>query len=266
MANVICINNNKGGVLKTTTTSNLAGVLSDLKKKVLIVDADNQSNISISFGLNPDNFRTTIYDVLVDGLPPEDAIVSVNKHIDLLPSNLDLASFEFDVIRNPVKYPKPFLLMKNALDHLRNTYDYILIDTPPSLGLMNGNVFSFAEKVIIPFEPESYAMRSLMAVVSTVNDFKSVNPDIDIMGVLFTKVVHNSNLHDIIKQQTKQYSFENNFETFTTEIPRTVQYASSVGFDRLPETMSNKKSEKSKFYFSIWKEIENKLERSVANA
>ncbi|MDQ0976653.1 chromosome partitioning protein [Neobacillus niacini] len=259
MGIVLCVNNNKGGVLKTTTTSNLAGVLSYLKKKVLVVDADNQSNVSISFGLNPDNFRTTIYDVLVGGVPVEDTIVKIDKYIDLVPSNLDLVSFEFDVIGNPNKYPKPFLLMKDALDHLRDQYDYILIDTPPSLSLMNGNVFSFADNVIIPFEPEAYAMRSLMAVTTTVNDFKGINPNLEIMGVIFTKVVHNANLHEVISQETKKYAFENGYKTFETVIPRTVQYANSIGFDRKPVTISNRKSEKSQLYFSLWNEIENTL-------
>lgn len=263
MGTVICVNNNKGGVLKTTTTSNLAGVLSSQKKRVLVVDADNQSNVSISFGINPDTFRTTIYDVLVDDVPPEDTIIKIDKYIDLIPSNLDLVSFEFQVIGNPSKYPKPFELMKRSLTHLREYYDYILIDTPPSLSLMNGNVFSFADRVIIPYEPETYAMRSLMAVYSTVNDFKEINPNLEILGVLFTRVVHNANLHEVVKQETKQYAVEKGFKTFNTEIPRTVQYANSVGFDRKPITLTNKKHEKAKVYFQLWKEIESTLKGGV---
>lgn len=262
---IICVNNNKGGVLKTSTVTNLAGVLSSKKKKVLIVDTDNQSNVAMSFGMKPDNFRTTIYDVLVHGLPPEDAIVNVNKYIDLLPSNLDLVPFEFEVIGNPSEYPEPFILLKNALHHLTDKYDYILIDTPPSLSLMNGNVFTFADKVLIPFEPEAYAMRSLLAVLSTVKDFKKeYNHDLDILGVVFTKVVFNSNLHIGIKQETRKYAVEQDFTVFTTEIPRTVEYANSVGFDSKPITLLKKKNhEKSKVYHDLWKEIELKIERDV---
>jgi chromosome partitioning protein len=262
---IIAVNNNKGGVLKTSTVTNIAGVLANRKKKVLIVDADNQSNVSLSFGENPDNFRTSLYDVLVGGVPPEDAIYSVHKYIDVLPSNTDLVSFEFDVIGDSEHYPEPFYLMKEALNHLRNDYDYILIDTPPSLSLMNGNVFSFVDEVLIPFEPEAYAMRSLIAVVQTINDFKEeYNPEINIIGILPTKVVFNSNLHIGIKEETRKFAFENSINMFTTEIPRTVQYANAVGFDRTPVTLLKKaKDEKAKLFYSLWDEIENKIKGSV---
>jgi len=253
---IIAVNNNKGGVLKTTTVTNLAGVLSQENKRVLIVDADNQSNVSLSFGLNPDKFRTTLYDVLVGGVPPEDAIINLHKNIDLLPSNLDLINFEFDVIGDRKHYTEPYELMKNALHHLQFKYDYILIDTPPSLSLMNSNVFTFADKVLIPTEPESYALRSVMAVIDTIKMFKGVyNPALDIAGILFTKVVHNSNLHDGTKQEIKKFGDKTNVKIFETEVPRTVQYANSVGFDRLPATLVSKKSDKSQLYFAVWKEL-----------
>lgn len=257
-AKVICINNNKGGVLKTTTTSNLAGVLSALKKKVLVIDADNQSNVSISFGfMNPEEeFRTSLYDILVGGVPAEDSIVKINKYIDLIPSTLELVSFEWEVIGDRKNFPQPYVLMKKAFNHLRKDYDYILIDTPPSLSLMNGNVFSFADHVIIPFEPEAYAMRSLIAVTNTIQDFKKINPNINIEGVIFTKVVHNSNLHEIVKQGTRQYSMENGYQAFEVEIPRTVTYANSVGFEGKPITLVNPNHFKSQVYFDLWKEIE----------
>lgn len=256
---IIAVNNNKGGVLKTTTVTNLASVLSKNKKKVLIVDADNQSNASLSFGLNPDKFRTTIYDVLVDNLPPEDAIVKIDKYIDLLPSNLELVSFEFDVIGNIVKYPEPFQLMKKSLHHLEEKYEFILIDTPPSLGLMNGNVFTFADKVIIPFEPEAYSMRSVMSVVQTVQDFQEeLNPELEIIGLLRTKYIWNSNLHIGVTEEIKKYADKHGISVFETEIPRTVEYANAVGFDRKPIAML-KKNAKGKLYFALWEEIEERL-------
>lgn len=260
---IIAVNNNKGGVLKTTVVTNLAGVLAYYKKKVLIIDADNQSNVALSFGENPDEFRTSLYDVLIGGVPPEDAIQKVHKYIDILPSNTDLVSFEFDVIGNPKKYPEPFTIMKNALEHLKEQYDYIFIDTPPSLSLMNGNVFSFADKVLIPFEPEKYSMRSLIAVVNTIKDFKEdINPDIEIIGIMGTKVVYNANLHSDILQQTRKFGFENNLPVFETLISRTVEYATSVGYDLLPVTLAKRPyHEKAMPFHQIWKEIENQLQK-----
>lgn len=260
---IICINNNKGGVLKTTTVTNLAGVLASKKNKVLIVDADNQSNVSLSFGINPDNLRTSIYDVLVHDLPAEDAIIQVHKDIDVLPSNRELISFEFDVIGNIKEYPEPFYIMKESLQHLTSVYDYILIDTPPSLSVMNGNVFTFSEKVIIPFAPELYSMRSLIDVVITINDFKKEhNPSLNILGVLPTLVNTQTNLHMDIIQETKKYAFENNVPVFDTVIPRTVQFANAVSYNKVPATLMKKK-DKAELYFDLWDEIENTFEGNV---
>jgi len=260
---IIAVNNNKGGVLKTTTTSNLAGVLASKKKRVLLVDADNQSNLALSFGHNPDNYRTTLYDVLVGGVPPEDAIQQVNEYIDLLPSNDELISFEFDVIGDTETFTEPFFLMKKALSHLVPLYDYILIDTPPSLSLMNGNVFAFADKILIPYQPEAYSMRSLLAVIRTIKEFTSdINPSLDILGVVFTKVIANSNLHGAIIQETKKYAVEKDVHVFETMIPRSVQYANSIGFDAKPLTFL-KKSEKGKLYFDLWDEIEIEIRKEL---
>lgn len=258
---IICVNNNKGGVLKTTSVTNIAGVLASKKKKVLIVDADNQSNVALSFGMNPDNFRTSIYDVLVHGLPPEDAIVQVHKYIDVLPSNRELISFEFDIIGNIENYPEPFYLMKNSLKHLQDEYDFILIDTPPSLSLMNGNVFTFSDKVLIPFAPELFSMRSLLEVVDTIKEFKEeYNQNLEILGVLRTLVNIQTNLHTDVIQETQKYTFENNIHVFDTIIPKTIQFANAVSYNRKPATLLKKK-DKALLYFDLWDEIEKQFER-----
>ncbi|MHC5291122.1 Sporulation initiation inhibitor protein Soj [Bacillus licheniformis] len=265
MGNVICVNNNKGGVLKTTTVTNLAGVLANEKQRVLIVDADNQSNVALSFGMNPDEFRTSLYDVLADGVPAEDAIIPVHKYIDLLPSNRDLISFEFDVIGNIRKYPEPFYLMKDALEHLKNRYDYILIDTPPSLGLMNGNVFTFTDNVIIPYAPELFSMRSLVEVIDTINDFKKQhNPDLKILGVLRTLVNLRATLHGDIIQETNKFAASNDIHIYETIIPRTIQFANSVSYNKIPATLQpKKKQDKAELFYQLWKEIENQFKGSV---
>ncbi|AWG44848.1 chromosome partitioning protein ParA (plasmid) [Priestia filamentosa] len=259
---VICINNNKGGVLKTTTTTNLAGVLASKGEKILIVDADNQSNVSLSFGLVPDDFRTSLYDVLTGGVPAEDCIASIHTNIDLLPSNRELISFEFDVIGDIQSYPEPFYLMKDNLEHLRKKYDYILIDTPPSLGLMNGNVFTFSDYVLIPYAPELFSMRSLIEVVNTINDFKELhNPDLEILGVLRTIVNSITNLHNDVIQETNKYADQHQINVFETVIPDTVQFSNAVAYHRLPATLIPKKKnfDKAELYFQLWEEIQNKL-------
>ncbi|MGP6151697.1 ParA family protein [Priestia flexa] len=114
MAKVIAVSTNKGGVLKSSIVSNLAGVLSKEGKKVLIIDTDNQGNASISFGENPDNFELTLYDVLLEGIEPKKAIVNVHKNIDILPSNDDMGFFEFDVISQLDKFKKTIIFIKKC--------------------------------------------------------------------------------------------------------------------------------------------------------
>lgn len=260
---IICVNNNKGGVLKTTIATNIAGVLALKKKKVLIVDCDNQSNVLLSFGKNPDEYRTSLYDVLIDNLPPEDTIIPVHEYIDILPSNNDLTSFEIEVNEDGEKYPEPYLMLKNALEHLRGSYDYILIDTPPSLGLINGNVFSFADKVLIPFQPEPYSMRSLKNVINTIDLFKkNFNPNIEILGIVKTLVHPTANLHADVLQETNAYAYENGIHMFDTVFPRSVQFASAVGYSKLPAVLM-KKIDKGALYFDLTEEILTKLEGSV---
>ena len=259
---IICINNNKGGSLKTTVTTNLAGVLASQGKKVLIIDTDNQSNVAMTFGHNPDDYNYGLFDVLVDGLPAEHAIINVHENIDILPATDDLVAFDFEVIGNNEQYPFPFHIMKDKCSHLKSQYDYILIDTPPSLSLMVGNVFTFADKVLIPFTPETYSMRSLVKVVSALNEFKAThNPNIELLGVVATMVKAQTTLHTGVMQETRKFAHENDLKMFESFIPNTVRYASAVAFDRLPATLLEKRNDKAEVYFDLWKEIESHVQQ-----
>lgn len=260
MAKVICVNNNKGGSLKTTMTTNLAGVLAKEGFKVLIIDADNQSNVALTFGKNPDKFKAGLYQVLVGEMKAESVIVHVHKNIDILPSNTDLIGFDFTVIGNPERYRQPFRLMKEACDYLRESYDYILIDTPPSLSLMVGNAFTFADEVLIPYTPESYSMRSLIKVIETLDDFKeSFNPDLKLMGIVGTMVNYRTTLHTEVMQETRKYALQNGLTFFDTFIPHSIRFASSVAYEGIPATLSDSKQslDKAEIFFELWKEIKN---------
>lgn len=262
MGKVICVNNNKGGVLKTTTVTNLAGVIASYRKKVLIIDADNQSNVSVAFGKNPDDFRTSLYDVLMGNVPAEDAIYSAHEFIDVLPSNRDLLEFEFDVLSDTKKYPEPFFLMTDTLGHLNKYYDYILIDTPPSLGLMNGNVFTFADYVIIPSSPELFAYRSLIEVLDTIYMFKNKqNPALEVIGILPTLVKSRSNLHSQVIQETNKLASERGVPVFDTAITETVQFTNAILHSGVPATLlPEKKRDKANLYYDLWNEIQPAIE------
>jgi len=260
MAKVICINNNKGGSLKTTVTTNLAGVLATQGKKVLLIDADNQANVALSFGRNPDQYDVGLFQVLIGEVSAESAVVNVAENIDLIPSNSDLIGFDFTVIGSPSKYQRPFNLMRETCGTLRDKYDYILIDTPPSLSLMVGNAFTFSDEVLIPFTPENYSMRSLVKVLETLEDFKQeFNPKLNVLGVVATMVNFRTNLHTEIMQETRKYALQSGFTFFDTYIPQSIRFASSVAYEGIPATISiNKQTrERGEVFFELWKEIES---------
>lgn len=268
MAKVIAISTNKGGVLKTSSVTAIAGVLAKLGYKVLIVDTDNQGNAALSFGKNPDEFRTTIYDVMADGLVPHDPIVNVFKGIDLLPANDELAFLEFDVLRNPGKYPKPFNLLKPAIELLKPDYDYILLDTPPNLGLTQGNVLAAVDEVLIPFQPEYYSMRSLMKIMNAIQEFKEDhNPDLTIRGIFATLVNSQTVLHSEVLQECRQYCLKKGITLFDTVIPRSVKFATSVAYENLPGTLGKDKKHKAvQAYFELVEEMgihEQKKQKTV---
>jgi chromosome partitioning protein len=254
MGKVWAVSTNKGGVLKTSITTNLAGILAKTNK-VLIVDTETQGNCLVSFGINPDKQETTIYDVLVNKVPAEKAIINVYKNIDVLGANDDMEGFDFEILMNVKKYPKIFYLLKNALQQLRNKYDYILVDALPYKGLVHGNILTFADKVIIPFQPESYSMRSLVKMIKSVEDFKQHNPDLSILGVVATLVNQRTTLHSEVLQECRKYCTEQKVKLFDTIIPQSVRFASSVAYNRLPATLTDPNNDIVKNYFELLKEI-----------
>ncbi|GGL55965.1 ParA family protein [Sporolactobacillus putidus] len=258
MCIVIAVANNKGGVLKTTTVTNLAGIASQHGQRVLIIDCDNQANVSLSFNKNPDQFDNTLFDVLVDEVDPRYAIEHVTDNIDILPSNDSLSMLEFEILTNLDKYPKPFYLLRDLLKDTVNDYDVIFLDSPPNLGLVSGNVLSFADEVLIPFQPESFSMRSLIKMLDAINEFKQAhNPRLDILGVVGTLVNNRTNLHTNILDQCRKYCDHKHIRMFDTVIPRSIRFASAVAFDGLPATLvkENKNNDIVNTYINLYNEV-----------
>lgn len=263
-AKMITVTTNKGGVLKTSLSTNLAGIYSQ-KGKVLVIDADNQGNVALSFGKNPDEYENTLYDVLVHGVDYGDAIYKVSKNIDILPSNDEMAFFDFDILTNIRNYPKPFDLMRENLEGVESFYDYILIDTPPNLGLVHGNVLCFSNDVLIPFLPEVYSMRSLVKIIKSIQQFKEQhNPNLNILGVVGTLVDTRTVLHSEIMQECRKYCHEHGIRIFETVIPKSIRFASSVAYAGLPAVMVDKKHELVKSYYNLEREIYN-VEKDKSN-
>lgn len=249
------VSTNKGGVLKTSITTNLAGALSK-NGKVLIVDTDNQGNAALTFGQNPDALKTTLYDVLVEGADPRMAIFNVHTNIDMIGSNDDMTFYEFDVLTNRDKYPQPFTLLKKALEKVQEDYDYVLVDTPPNLGLVTGMVLSYATGILIPFQPESYSMRSLVKILKAMDDFKKKhNLDLSVLGVVPTLVDQRTVLHSQVLQECRKFCNDKGIRMFDTVIPRSVRFASSVAYERLPATLTEGNNPLVANYFELLEEV-----------
>lgn len=260
MTEIWAISTNKGGVLKTSITTNLAGLLSK-EGNVLIIDTDNQGNASLSFRQNPDNFEHTLYDVLINNLPAKDAIINLYENIDILPSNDEMTFFDFDVLANRDNYPNPFSILKDAVDGLRADYDFILVDTPPNIGLVTGNVLALVDKVIIPFQPETYSQRSFIKILEAIDSFKeNHNSKLEVLGVVCTLVDARTSLHSEMITLLRKLCIERGIKCFDTVIPRSVRFASSVAYEGLPATLTSVKQPLVAAYIELLEEIKESME------
>lgn len=259
MAKVIAVSTNKGGVLKSSIVTNLAGVLSKKGKKVLIIDTDNQGNAAISFNQNPDNFELTLYDVLLEGVEPEKVILNIYKNIDILPSNDDMGFFEFDVVSQLNKFNEPLTLLEKAVNKIKDHYDVIVIDCPPNLGLVLGNVLKVSDEVVIPFQPEIYSMRSLQKILKQISDFKEKhNPSLEVSGVVGTLVDSRTTLHSQVLQECRKYCFQNDVKMFDTLIPKSVRFANAVAYEKLPATLVDSRANNLiNAYYDLYEEVFN---------
>lgn len=262
MGRIIAISTNKGGVLKTSLVTNIAGVLSKTHR-VLIVDTDYQGNSLLTFGVSPRTLDLTLYDVLAEGVKAESVVTNVHENIDIVPSNKDLSLLEFNMMSNPSKYPNPFKLLKTALEPLVDRYDYVLVDTPPNMGLIQANVLSFVEEVIIPFQPETYSRLSLIEMLEFIADFqKRDNPKLSVLGIVGTLVDFRTTLHEMIMADCQKYCTDHGLRMFKTSIPRSIRFASTVAFHSLPATLvDSRKHQIVNKYFNLAREVEESVKQ-----
>lgn len=268
MTVVYAVSQNKGGAGKTTLVTNLAGALAKKhRKKVLIIDTDGQGNSAMAFGIsNPHTeIENTIYDILMGNKKPEDTILDFSKKLGLfssgalhiIPANNQMNFLEFDILPNLNQYGNPFQLLKSALGEFIKQYDYVFVDTPPSLSLVQGNVLSLADKVIIPFHPEPYGDIGLINVIDVINDFKAKeNPELEIAGVACMKVETVNAVHNDMLQVVRAYCHEQRIPVFETIIPKRARYVQSVAYEGRPSTLTKqKKKDDAKVYFNLLNEV-----------
>jgi chromosome partitioning protein len=249
MPNIIAVLNQKGGVGKTTTTINLAAFLARSGQRVLIADLDPQGNSTSGLGLDKQALDSTLYDVLFSRAELNSTIKKISDNLFILPSNANLAGAEVELVGLAARETR----LRQALAGA--DYDYILIDCPPSLGLLTINALSAAHSVLIPVQAEYYALEGLSQLLSVIQQVRaSLNPGLDILGVLITLYDSRNSLSEQVKKELENYFGAKLFETI---VPRNVRLAEAPSFGRTI-IEHDKWSKGSRAYKSLAREVQKR--------
>lgn len=248
MGKVISIANQKGGVGKTTTAINLSTILAKKGKKVLLIDADPQGNGTSGLGINKEQ-KFSVYDVLIEDIEIENTLQKTQiKNLDLCPSNINLAGAEVQLVSMENREYR----LRNKIENIKDTYDFIIIDCPPSLGLVTLNSFTASDSVLIPVQCEYYALEGLGQLLNTIELVKKhMNKDIKIEGALLTMYDARTNLSNQVVKEVKRY-FEN--KVYKNVIPRNVKLSEAPSYG-MPITLYDPRSKGAKSYEKFVKEF-----------
>lgn len=248
MGKIIAIANQKGGVGKTTTSVNLSALLAKKGKKVVLIDADPQGNATSGLGVDKD-VEKSLYDVLINEEPVAGTLQdTVEKNLKICPSNMNLAGAEVELVSQMSREHR----LKEQLEGIKDKFDYIFIDCPPSLGLITLNSFTAADSVLIPVQCEYYALEGLGQLLNTINLVKKhLNKSLEIEGALLTMYDIRTNLSNQVVKEVKKY-FDD--RVYKTVIPRNVRLSEAPSFG-MPITMYDPKSKGARSYEKLAKEF-----------
>ena len=249
MGKIIALANQKGGVGKTTTATNLSACLAEKGKKVLAIDIDPQGNMSSGLGIDKNEVENTVYELILEESSLEDCIIeNVLENVSLLSSNVNLAGAEIELIGIE---DKEFIL-KKQIEKVRDNYDFIIIDCPPSLNMLTVNAMTTADTVLVPIQCEYYALEGLSQLIHTINLVQErLNPELQIEGVVFTMYDVRTNLSNQVVETVKE-----NLDTkiYNTMIPRNIRLAEAPSYG-IPINMYDSKSAGAESYRNLAKEI-----------
>ena len=248
MGKIISIANQKGGVGKTTTSVSLSAILAKKGKKILMIDMDPQGNGTSGLGIDK-NVKFSVYDVIIDDVEIENTIKKTEiENLDVCPSNINLAGAEVELVDMEEREQR----LKSKLDKIIEKYDYIIIDCPPSLGLVTLNAFTASDSVLIPVQCEYYALEGLGQLINTINLVKKhLNKSLYIEGALLTMYDARTNLSNQVVKEVKRY-FED--KVYKVVIPRNVKLSEAPSYG-MPITLYDKRSKGAKCYEKLAKEF-----------
>ena len=249
MAKIIAIANQKGGVGKTTTSINLSASLAHLHKKTLLIDNDPQGNSSSGLGIDKYKVKKSTYEVLIDDLDINDAIVgTMMPYLRICPSNINLAGAEIELVSQMMRENR----LKNAIDKIKDEYDYIIIDCPPSLGLLTLNSLTAADTILVPIQCEYYALEGLTQLMRTVKLVKKhLNSALEVEGVVLTMFDQRTNLSLEVAEEVRKH-FGN--KVYGTIIPRNVRLSEAPSYG-LPAIKYAAASKGAISYLNLAKEV-----------
>lgn len=249
MGRIIAIANQKGGVGKTTTSINLSSCLAEKGKKVLAIDLDPQGNMTSGLGVDKDVVDNTVYELILGECSIKESISkTVVENLTIIPSNVNLAGAEIELLGiNDKEY-----ILKTAVDYIKDDYDFIIIDCPPSLNMLTVNAMTTADTVLVPIQCEYYALEGLSQLIHTINLVQErLNPKLQIEGVVFTMYDVRTNLSNQVVDTVKE-----NLDTkiYSTMIPRNIRLAEAPSYG-IPINMYDSKSAGAESYRNLAKEI-----------